>query len=235
MFRYPASAYRSELESLPQLVIPRNIFEGTSNLYDTVHTNKILFSDRFFICTPRVALSDDFANGVASIVVSTIGLLWIHLFATAGSHLSSDLSSFPLPSVQTTESIGAMGLVRQGRIYETDHVYYLADHRVSRDTQLAICRAYGLDNSECATILSLGHILGFHEAPPNDMLDEFSKDETSVERLRDRLEELGPETAAEEYARLYLQILSEEERDRYLVLTSDHYEISLDKEIFRNQ
>ena len=230
-FQRRATKYRAELGLLPQLAIPQNIYEGSSRLSVSVFDNALLLANRFLICTPRRPTTMDFARGVATMLTSSIGRLWLHLFATAGRHLAkTELERFPLPSCDTLKMIGTTNRLVRRRIINTPWIHEVAMSDMPMQVELEICRAYGLDDRECGVILALGYILSFNNALPRDLLQRFEPDNNELEQMFRKLEIIDPETSADDYNRLYVQVLAVREQERYLVLDGEGYHLSIENE-----
>ena len=229
-FAYPATRYRSELRSLPQLCIPQNIYEGLSQLSVSVYDSPILFSNRFLICTQRQKTSMDFTKGVARVLTSTIGRLWLHLFATSGRHLAkTSLETFPLPPHDCVERIGTSSELAVHEIEDTDCKYEVVSSGMSVKMEYTICHGYGLNDKEATVVLALGYMLGFNEPPPRGILEQFAPDVRILTRATTELETLDPDEDADEGVKLYLQALEEWDKERYLVLKGTYYELAIDK------
>ena len=229
-FAYPATLYRSELQSLPQLCIPQNIYEGLSRLSVSVYNSPVLFSNRFLICTRRRRTSMDFTRGVGRLLTSAIGRLWLHLFATSGRHLTKTaLETFPLPPDNSVERIGANSELAVYEIENTDCQHEVASSRMCVKEEYTICHAYGLNDKEATVVLALGYMLDFNEPPPRKMLEQFGPDVRTLRRATTRLEALDPDEDTDEGLKLYLQALEEWDKERYLVLKGTYYELAIDK------
>ena len=229
-FAYPAVNYRSELHCLPQLAIPQNIYEGSRTFSVSVLRHAVLFSNSFLICTSREATNHNLARGVAKIISSSIGRLWLHLFATSGRHLSkTQIESFPLPPRDVVEDIGTLEDLEIRYIRDTDckHEATVTDRSV--ESQLVICRAYGLDLRASAVILSVGYILGLNDPLPRSILDSLAPDEGKLEKMIAELESLDLDKESEQGKAIYLKALAEWDQRRYLTLDGDGCRITIDK------
>ena len=102
----PAKSYAADLRKLPQFAIPRHIYEGTSvRMHSLLLTKPMLLSDAFLISVPKEDLNMAFARGVVALLNTALGRLWLHIFATAGRHLSNQRAmAFPLPPSDHVEA-----------------------------------------------------------------------------------------------------------------------------------
>ena len=229
-FEWPALGYRSELESLPQLSIPQNIYEGLVQLSVTVLKDTLLLSNRFLICTPRLDTTVEFASGVAAILTSAIGRLWLHAFGVAGRHLAKTaLERFPLPPSDVVSVIGRVQELRPRRIPGIGGTYGAAVSNMSFEYQLFVCSSYGLDTKECAVVLGLGRILGFNDPLPKSLLEHFAPNDRKLEQTIRCIEELDLEKETDEGVELYIRALTEWDQRRHLVLDGEGYQIAVDK------
>ena len=227
-FAYPAAKYRSELHRLPQLSMPQNIYEDLSTLSVCVFNDPVLLSNSFLICTPRKVITDNFARGIATILTSSIGRLWLHLFAIAGRHLAKmDVERFPLPSREAIEEIGAIGNLRARYVGGTRCNYEAAVPNNSVESQLAICRGYELELRESAVLLSLGHLLGFNDRLPQSVLDSLAPDAVELEQMIRKLETVDIEREPDQGRALYARALAQWDQRRYLVLDGDGWQIAI--------
>ena len=225
-FTRPAYDYREEFRVLPQIAIPRHIYEGPAQLRAMVFDQPMLFGRSFIVCTPRGETTMAFARGIATILASSLGRLWIYLFAGAGRHLSNvDLGQFPLPKKCQIEEIGMTDNVSHLQSGSTS--YELIRPHKSLEHQLGICKSYGLDEREEVTILALAYILGYNQAIPRSWIREDASDPVRLRRVTDELEDLSLDP--EQRSHLYLEILSEREKDEYLIIRGEDYELSIDK------
>ena len=94
---------------------------------------------------------------------------------------------------------------------------------------MELCSAYGLGPMECTVLLSLGCVLGFNEAVPMSTLEGFGADGRRVEDMLQKLRNLDVDGDNDESSRMYMEMLAESEKDRYLVLAGDDYQVSIDK------
>ena len=225
-FTIPAYDYRKEFQALPQITIPRNIYEEPTQLQAMIFNKSMLFSRNFIICTPRSETTTAFARGIATILASSLGRLWIYLFAGAGRHLSNvDLGQLPLPEKCQVEEIGMTGNVSHLKFGSTS--YELICPHTSLEHQLGICTSYGLDKKEGVTILALTYILGYNQAVPRSWIREETPDLDKLRRMKDGLKK--PSLDPEQRSCLYLEILSEQEKDEYLIIRGEGYELSINK------
>lgn len=225
-FTRPAYDYREELQVLPQIAIPRHIYEGPARMRAMVFDQPMLFGRSFLVCTPRGKTTMAFARGIATILASSLGRLWIYLFASAGRHLSNvDLGQLPLPKKCQIEAIGMTGNVSHFQLGSTS--YELIRPHISLEHQLGICASYGLDVKEEVTILALAYILGYNQAVPRSWIRENASDPVKLRRVTDELENFSFDP--EQRSRLHLEILSEREKDEYLIIRGEGCELSIDK------
>ena len=213
-FIRPADAYRKELFRLPQIAISGNIYEGLSRLRVQVIETPKLFSNRFFVCTPRKPICAQFAHGVKTILTSTFGKLWMHIFAFAGRHIAkTDLETFPLPASERVIRIGSECL--QGDEWET---------------HLRICKTYELSEEESAIIMTLGHILGLSPKVPRQVVQKFQPNQHLINRIRRELSSLDSNIDTTRLHELELKMLDEQDKSRYMLLSGEDFQIAIDKE-----
>ena len=225
-FTRQAYDYRNELRMLPQIAIPRHIYEGPARLRAMVFNQPMLLSKSFLICTPRIETTMAFARGIATILVSSLGRLWLYLFANAGRHLSNvALRHFPLPDKSQIEEIGTTGILSHLRCGSTP--YELISPHTSLGHELKICASYGFDEREQMTILALTYILGYNKAMPPTWSQKYPSDPVKLRRMTEELENLSLDS--EQRLRLYLEILSEREKDEYWIIRDDDCQLSIDK------
>lgn len=221
-----ADDYKEDLRVLPQIAIPRHIYEGPTRLRAMVFDQPMLFSRNFIICTPRDETTMAFARGIATILASSLGRLWIYLFAGAGRHLSNvDLGQFPLPKKCQIEEIGMTGNI--SHLKSGSISYELICPHISLEHQLGICTSYGFDVKEEVTILALSYILGYNQAVPRSWIREDASDPAKLLQVTDELKNVSLDP--EQRSHLYLEILSEREKDEYLIIRGEDYELSIDK------
>ena len=225
-FTRPANEYRKELQVLPQIAIPRHIYEGPDRLRAMVFDQPMLLSKNFLVCTPLRETTVAFARGIATILASSLGRLWLYLFASAGRHLSNvDLGQLPLPKKCQIEEIGMTGNVSHLQFGSTP--YELICRHMSLEHQFGICASYGLDKKERVAILALAYILGYNQAVPRSWIQGDSSDPSKLRRMTDELETHSLDS--EQRSRLHLKILSEQEKDEYLIIRGNSYELSINK------
>ncbi len=223
-----AHDYRSEIHMLPQIAMPQRIYEGVRNLQTIVFEQPLLLSNRFFVCTPRSSKALEFARGVAMILTSTLGRLWLHLFAFAGRDLSPrSMGKFPLPSNNRITRIGSA--YRASRFSFGTTSYELFHPTLSLEEELEICTAYDFEKKEGYVILGLGCILGYNHAIPYRWAQECVSDQGRLEQLLDELDKLTPEADPDHRSRLCLYAVAEQEKDGCLILRGEDYEVSIDK------
>ncbi len=105
VFLRPQEMYRLEMGNLPQIAIPEQVFEGVHRLRVFLVNEQTAFSNRFLIFTPLPGAEPVHIEGVARILNSVFGRLWIHHFGSAGQHVSrEELLKFPLPPSTLSEA-----------------------------------------------------------------------------------------------------------------------------------
>ena len=225
-FTRQAYDYRKELQVLPQIAIPRHIYEGPARLRAMVFDQPMLLSKSFLICTPHGETTMTFAHGIATILASSLGRLWLYLFAGAGRHLSNKtLGQLPLLEKRQIEEIGTTGSVSHFQFGSAS--YELICPHMSLEHELRICASYGFDEREGMIILALSYILGYNQAIPRGWIRKYASDPIKLRRMADELESLPLDS--EQRSRLYLKILSEREKDEYWIIRGEDYELSIDK------
>ena len=225
-FTRQAYAYRNELRVLPQVAVPRHIYEGPARLRAMVFDQPMLLSKSFLICTPRIETTMALARGIATILVSSLGRLWLYLFASAGRHLSNvALGDFPLPDKSQIEKIATTSIGSHLRCGSTS--YELISPHASLEHEFKICASYGFDEKEQMTILALTHILGYNPAIPRTWIPKYVSDSLKLRRMTDELENLPLDS--EQRSHLYLEILSEREKDEYWIIRDEDCQLSIDK------
>ena len=230
--RMPARPYRRSLESLPQVAVPRAVFGRGVSLCGSIAVveKPTLFNDAFCILVPKKEISKSFAYGVAILLTSLFGRLWIHLHALSGRHiLVSKLSEFPLLPDDQME--GLLHIVGAGTHERAPRPIpcRIFGPRDDFEQERRICSMYGLDRRESAAFLSLSYFLG-HE--PSDM-QVLQRQMAGIRANRRRIERLWHRVRMtedeQEQSRLYIEALTEEEKDNYLVVEGEGYQLSIRK------
>ena len=222
----PARFYRSMLDKLPHIVVPLPMYEGVGNFSCVVIERPMLFGDAFCILTSSNEVSSTFARGVAVVMSSLLGRLWLHLHAFAGRHLSkTELMKFPLPIKDQLESLGQL----KGPIGDTP--YEVFKHGECFAHELRVCSAYGLDECESTALLALSHLLGHQPSNPQSLrrsMEGVKADTAHLRRLQSLAEKDGD---VRESSQLYMKALAEMQKDEYLVVEGDNsnYQLSIEK------
>ena len=230
--RMPAREYRQSLERLPQIAIPRAAFEGKKGLCSSIAVveKPTLFNDSFCILIPKEETSPSFAHGVAILLTSLFGRLWIHLHALSGRHiLTSKLSDLPLLPDDQMENLPAV--VGAGAYTRTPRPLagWLFEPRNDFEQELHICSMYGLDERESAALLSLSYFLGHEPSSPKILRRQMAKMRKDPERVKELWDRVRTAEDAHERSELYIEALTEEEKDDYLVVESVGCQLSINK------
>lgn len=230
----PAHAYRNALGRLPHIVVPRTVWEGVENLCCSILVayGPLVVSDAFCALIPKGDMSNEFAQGVAAILRSLLARLWIHLHAHAGRHVSIDkLRELPLPPKEVVEFLGeAEGAIALGHVIAPDsNPCHLFNTERSFEKELRICSIYGLDVHESAALLALGEFLGFRPSGQKSLRDVMKGVRTDRDRLKQLRRRVEMAEVDSERSRLYLEALAEEQKDEYLVVETDHCQLSIEK------
>ena len=230
--RRPARAYREALKALPQIAVPRAVYEGVEHLCRSVAVveKPTLFSEAFCILVPKREVSQSFVNGVAILLTSLFGRLWIHLHALSGRHISiSRLSGLPLLPDDQMEHLSNVVVAGAHKRTPKPIPCRLFEPRSDFEQELRICSMYGLDRRESAALLSLSYFLG-HEPSDKQVLRRQMADirgnSDRVKRLWDRVR---VSEDAHEQSQLYVEALTEEEKDDYLVVNGVGCQLSIKK------
>ena len=207
-----AKAYRQEITRLPQVAISGSIYEGTQRLRAFVVDEPCVFSNRFVVCTPRGDVSSELAHGLKTILTSVLGKLWIHIFASAGRHIAkTDLEKLPLPPYQKVVSIATKCATNSEWIQH-----------------LTICDAYGLTIEESAAIMALGSMLEIGSEIPRSVVNRLKPDERIIEDILRQIQEIDSHDD-DDVLRLELKMIDEMDKETYLLLSGDDYQIAIDK------
>ena len=228
--RRPARAYRGALETLPQIAVPRAVYEGVGNLCRSVAVveKPTLFSEAFCVLVPRRAISQAFARGVAIVLTSLLGRLWIHLHALSGRHMScSRLSELPLPPNDRLEHLS--GLIGADACKRAAIPAWLFEPRRDFEQELGICSMYGLDRQESAALLALGYYLGHELSDWRALRHQMADTRGDPDRLRRLWDRVGTTEDVHERSQLYVEALAEEEKDDYLVVEDGECQLSIRK------
>ena len=227
-----ARPYVHDLLKLPQLAIPRHIYEGAGiRMQSLLIKEPMLLSDAFLIFVPKKRITAEFARGVAVLLTTVLGRLWLHIFATLGRDLSNKrVMDFPLPPPDQVEMWGRIAARRA-----TQHVHGSSQYEVLRplstfEDDVKACRAYDLEDHECATVFGLSHLLGATKRIPRDWLDGVdgtSPDAARLDELRLKIETLASQDG--DCSDLLLEVLSEQRKQERLVVRAEGCELSIKK------
>lgn len=228
----PARAYRGALKMLPQVVIPRTVYEGVRRLCPSVAVveSPALFSEEFCILIPKGEVSESLARGVATVVTSLFGRLWIHLHALAGRHISVDrLSNFPLLSVEEMERLSYSVGIDSHEYTPKPIQAQLFGHREDYEKELRVFSMYGFDKRESAALLSLSYFLGHTPSDPQILRQQMADMQKSPGRVKELLDLMGTTGDANKRSQLYVEALAEEQKDDYLVVGGRECQLSIRK------
>ena len=225
-----AKSYGADLQKLPQFAIPRHIYEGTSDrMHSLFMVKPILLSDAFLISIPKDNFAVEFTHGVAVLLNTALGRLWLHIFATAGRDLSNQrVMDFPLPPRDQVEKWGRLAARRSSRHFLGNTHYDMFQPSFSFDEELSACREYGLRDDECAAVLALSSLLGIKGRIPRrwlDRLDGVRHDVARVDELLQKAERLEPGEA--DLSDLYLDVLSERRKRERIVAVGRECEVAI--------
>lgn len=166
LFKWPQREYRRAYRKVPQLVLTRDIYEGLHRLKVDLIDEPALFSDAFLICIPRSdGISRSVMSGVAIVLGSTFGRVWLHLNALAGRHLSIvSVAQFPLPSERELMGLADYPTVRTSQLLF--------------ERELQISRTFGLSLREALVFLGVGTMLGLGPAVPSSLIPNEDAQQT---------------------------------------------------------
>ena len=228
-----AIAYRGALDRSPHVVVPRNVYDdGVKELCGLVAYRPIVVSDAFCALIPRKEVSNEFARGVAAIVSSLLGRLWIHLHAHAGWHISiRDLSELPLPPKEAVESLGKLDDASDPDYAVTlgNTPCHLFTPEECFEREMHVCSIYGLDLCELTAVLALGEFLGFKPSSPERLLDVMKDVQTDQKRLGQLQRRAEAAEVDSERARICLDALAEEQKDEFFIVGTDRCQMSIEK------
>ena len=230
--RRRAKSYAEGLRKLPQFAIPRHIYEGTSvRMHSLFITKPMLFSDAYLISVPKEDLKMAFTRGVVALLNTAFGRLWLHVFATAGRHLSNQrVMDFPLPPSDQVEAWGRLAARRTSQHFLGRMQYGMFRPSFSFDEELRACRAYGLRDDECAAVLGLSSLIGVKGRIPRCWLDRLDGVLPDVARVDELLQEAARlESEDVDPSDLYLDMLSERRKRERIVAVGRDCEIAIKK------
>ena len=230
----PARDYRRSMGKLPHVIVPRTVYEGVDNLCCSVLVayRPVLVNEAFMALIPKVEMSEEFIRGVGVIMSSLLARLWIHLRAHAGRHVSiGEVKGLPLPDREAVEHLGVSdgGPNDPATVYLHGQPCLIFKPGECFERELRICSAYGLDTRESAAVLALSHHLGHQPSGPEHLertMDNFKTDQKRLDQLRRQARSAKTDR---EHSRLYLAALAEEQKDDYLIVGTDHCQLSIEK------
>ena len=234
--RRPANEYRSSLKALPQIAVPRTIYEGVEHLCHSVAVveNPTLLSEEFLVLIPKEEVSQSFARGVAMVVTSLFGRLWIQHHAVAGRHLSKEgLLKLPLLPMDEMERLSYLIGADIRKPAPSPIRAEIFDHRDDFEQELRICSMYGLDRHESAALLSLSYFLGHEPSDANLLRRQMADVHADLDLVEALWERMQAVEDAEEQSKLYIEALAEEEKDDYLVIDGVGCQLSIKKASIR--
>lgn len=228
--RRRAKSYGADLQKLPQFAIPRHVYEGTSErMYALFMMKPILLSDAFLISVPKGDFTVTFTHGVAALLNTALGRLWLHVFATAGRDLSNQrVMDFPLPPRDQVERWGRLAARRTSRHFLGSTHYDIFQPSFSFDEELSACREYGLRDDECAAVLALSSLLGIKGRIPRrwlDRLDGVLPDAAKIDELLQEAKRLELEEV--DLSDLYLDVFSERRKRERIVAVGKECEVAI--------
>ena len=229
LFHRPRHEYRAAYKKVPQVVLTRNIYEGVSRLKVGVVDQHTLFSDSFFVCVPKSeGIARAVVSGMAVILDSAFGRIWLFLNAWAGRHISGvGLKQFPLPDDSLLSGFGAN--------YSLDGEETSISSPHNLDLEIRICSAFGLNSRETAVILGIGAMLGLVPRLPASLLPSedprpkiHKLSEELSELLRNGVEGLTP-VQRERASDLWTESLRANVEETRIVLESPSAVVSIEK------
>jgi hypothetical protein len=235
LFSWPAKQYRSDCQKLPQIVLSQHVYEGVHRLGVGVVHAPLLFSNRFFVCIPKIGTPRHIIIGASAVLNSVLGRLWLYWFASAGRDLApTDLARFPLPPEDVLTRIG-----KKVSLVNSEHMTalkFIPGQDV--DAEIEICRAYGFDKQQIGAILGIGSILGLTRGVPRRLLETPQAEIAAADKAQMELAELLEKDIAElsekdkrRVRSLWGETVVASDRDHFLILRDPDVEVSLLKSL----
>ena len=230
--RRRARAYARGLLKLPQFAIPRHVYESAGSGMQALLIGKpMLLSDAFLISVPKDDIAGEFTQGVAALLNSALGRLWLHMFATYGRDISNQrVMDFPLPPPDKVEYLGRMAAQYAAQWSLGNVRYAVLKPPFAFKDEVEVCKLYGLEDHECAAVLGLSHLMGISDFMPRswlDDLDETLPDAARLGKLRQAIEDFG--TKGEDYSGFYFDVMFEIRKQERLIAQGDGCELSIRK------
>ena len=235
VFSRPADQYRSDRQRLPQIVLSQHVYEGVHRLGVGVVHAPLLFSNRFFVCIPKIGTPRHLVIGASAVLNSVLGRLWLYWFASAGRDLAkTDLERFPLPPEDALTRIG-----QKVSLVDSEHTTVLKfTPGQDIDAEMDICRAYGFDKQQIGAMLGIGSILGLTRGAPRELLETPQAEITAADKAQTELAEILEKDMAEVSEKdkrrvlsLWGEAVAASDREHFLILRDPDVEVSLRKSL----